>query len=174
MKKLLMAALIGIVMMANTVNAKTLVAYFSATGNTAKVAEKLAKVVEADLFEIKPEQVYTDADLNWRNERSRSSIEMNDKTSRPAIATKVANMSQYDTVYIGFPIWWGREPSIIDTFMESYDFAGKKIIPFATSGSSGIGDTAENLKALAPNAQVDVGKRFTSTVSEKDLSDWVK
>ena len=160
--------------MANTVNAKTLVAYFSATGNTAKVAEKLAKVVEADLFEIKPEQVYTDADLNWRNEKSRSSIEMNDKTSRPAIANKVADMSQYDTVFVGFPIWWGREPSIIDTFMESYDFSGKKVIPFATSGSSDIGDTAENLKALAPNAQVDVGKRFTSSVSEKDLSDWVK
>ena len=174
MKKLLMAILIGVVMMANTVNAKTLVAYFSATGNTAKVAEKLAKVVEADLFEIKPEQVYTDADLNWRNDKSRSSIEMNDKTSRPAIANKVADMSQYDTVFVGFPIWWGREPSIIDTFMESYDFAGKKVIPFVTSGSSGIGDTAENLKALAPNAQVDVGKRFTSSVSEKDLSDWVK
>ena len=161
-------------MMANTVNAKTLVAYFSSTGNTAKVAEKLAKVVDGDLFEIKPEQVYTDADLNWRNERSRSSIEMNDKTSRPAIANKVADMSQYDTVFVGFPIWWGREPSIIDTFMESYDFAGKKVIPFVTSGSSGIGDTAENLKALAPNAQIDVGKRFTTSVSEKDLSDWVK
>ena len=161
-------------MMANTVNAKTLVAYFSATGNTAKVAEKLAKVVEADLFEIKPEQVYTDADLNWRNEKSRSSIEMNDKTSRPAIANKVADMSQYDTVFVGFPIWWGREPSIIDTFMESYDFSGKKVIPFVTSGSSDIGDTAENLKALASNAQVDTGKRFTSSVSEKDLSDWVK
>ena len=174
MKKLLMAALMGVVMMASSVDAKTLVAFFSATGNTAKVAEKLAKVVKGDLFEIKPEQVYTDADLNWRNERSRSSIEMNDKTSRPAIANKVADMSQYDTVYIGFPIWWGREPSIIDTFMESYDFAGKKVIPFVTSGSSGIGDTAENLKALAPNAQVDIGKRFTSTVSEKDLSDWVK
>ena len=161
-------------MMASSVNAKTLVAFFSATGNTAKVAEKLAKVVKGDLFEIKPKQVYTEADLNWRNEKSRTSIEMNDKTSRPAIATKVADMSQYDTVYIGFPIWWGREPSIIDTFVESYDFAGKKIIPFVTSGSSGIGDTAENLKALAPNAQVDIGKRFTSTVSEKDLSDWVK
>ena len=160
--------------MASSVNAKTLVAFFSATGNTAKVAEKLAKVVKGDLFEIKPKQVYTEADLNWRNEKSRTSIEMNDKTSRPAIATKVADMSQYDTVYIGFPIWWGREPSIIDTFVESYDFAGKKIIPFVTSGSSGIGDTAENLKALAPNAQVDIGKRFTSTVSEKDLSDWVK
>ena len=169
-----MAALMGVVMMASSVDAKTLVAFFSATGNTAKVAEKLAKVGKGDLFEIKPEQVYTDADLNWRNERSRSSIEMNDKTSRPAIANKVADMSQYDTVYIGFPIWWGREPSIIDTFMESYDFAGKKVIPFVTSGSSGIGDTAENLKALAPNAQVDIGKRFTSTVSEKDLSDWVK
>ena len=160
--------------MANTVNAKTLVAYFSATGNTAKVAEKLAKVVEADLFEIKPEQVYTDADLNWRNDKSRSSIEMNDKTSRPAIANKVADMSQYDTVFVGFPIWWGREPSIIDTFMESYDFSGKKVIPFVTSGSSGIGDTGKNLKALAPNATVDTGKRFSSSVSEEALADWAK
>ena len=174
MKKLLMMALMGVIMMASTVNAKTLVAYFSATGNTAKVAEKLAKVVKGDLFEIKPEQVYTEADLNWRNEKSRTSIEMNDKTSRPAIANKVADMSQYDTVYIGFPIWWGREPSIIDTFVESYDFAGKKVIPFVTSGSSDIGNTAENLKALAPSAQVDVGKRFASSVSEKVLSDWVK
>ena len=169
-----MAALMGVIMMASSVNAKTLVAYFSATGNTAKVAEKLAKVVEADLFEIKPEQVYTDADLNWRNDKSRSSIEMNDKTSRPAIANKVEDMSQYDTVFVGFPIWWGREPSIIDTFMESYDFAGKKVIPFVTSGSSDIGDTAENIKALAPNAQVDVGKRFTTSVSEQALSDWAK
>lgn len=174
MKKLLMIALMGVVMMANSVDAKTLVAYFSATGTTAQVAEKLAKATGADLFEIKPEQVYTDADLNWRDEKSRSSIEMNDKTSRPAIANKVADISQYNTVYIGFPIWWGREPSIIDTFMESYDFSGKRVIPFVTSGSSGIGDTAENLKALAPNATVDTGKRFSSSVSEEALADWTK
>ena len=170
-------------MMANTVNAKTLVAYFSATGNTAKVAEKLAKVIVAEklekaidiyLFEIKPVEPYTPADLNWHDSQSRSSVEMNDTSSRPAIENKLVNMAQYDTIFIGFPIWWGREPSIIDTFMESYDFSGKKVIPFVTSGSSDIGDTAENLKALAPNAQVDVGKRFTTSVSEKALSDWVK
>ena len=173
MKKLI-AILMGVTMITSTVQAKTLVAYFSATGNTAQVAEKLARVADADLFEIKPEQPYTDADLNWRNEKSRSSVEMNDKTSRPAIASKVADMNQYDTVFVGFPIWWGREPSIIDTFMESYDFSGKKVVPFVTSGSSDIGDTAENIKALAPNAKVDVGKRFTSSVSEKQLADWVK
>ena len=172
MKKLLTAILMGMLMMATTVHAKTLVAYFSATGNTAKVAEKLSKVVDADLFEIKPEKIYTEADLNWRNEKSRSSIEMKDKTSRPAIASKVADMSKYDTVFIGFPIWWGREPSIIDTFMESYDFSGKQVIPFATSGGSGMGDSGSIMQKLAPKAKVDSGKRFSSGVSEKDLKTW--
>ena len=174
MKKLLTAILMGGFMMTTGVEAKTLVAYFSATGTTAQVAEKLAKATGADLFEIKPEQPYTEADLNWHDSQSRSSVEMNDTSSRPAIASKVENMAQYDTVFIGSPIWWGREPSIIDTFMESYDFSGKKVIPFVTSGSSGIGDTAKNLKALAPNATVDTGKRFSSSVSEKALADWAK
>ena len=174
MKKLLLTTLMGVAMMANVAEAKTLVAYFSATGTTAQVAEKLAKVADADLFEIKPVEPYTDADLNWHDSQSRSSVEMNDASSRPAIANKVENMAQYDTVFIGSPIWWGREPSIIDTFMESYDFDGKKVIPFVTSGSSGIGDTSKNLKALAPNAIVDTGKRFSSSVSEETLSDWAK
>lgn len=152
---------------------KILVAYFSATGTTANIAEKIATTTNADLFEIKPEQAYTEADLNWRDEDSRSSIEMKDRTSRPAIASKVENMEQYDVVFIGFPIWWGREPSIIDTFMESYDFTGKKVIPFVTSGSSGIGDTGDNLQQLAPNATVDTGKRFLSTTTEKELADWI-
>ena len=132
---------------------KVLVAYFSATGNTAKVAEEIYKTsteysVETDLFEIKPEQPYTDADLDWHNDQSRSSIEMKDKTSRPKIATSVENMDKYDVVFVGFPIWWGREPAIIDTFIESYNFSGKHIVPFVTSGSSDIGDTYKNIKAF--------------------------
>jgi len=160
--------------MINAAEAKTLVAYFSATGTTAKVAEKLAKAINADLFEIKPVEPYTAADLDWRNEKSRSSVEMNNTSSRPEIAGKIENMAQYDTVFVGFPIWWGRQPSIIDTFMESYDFSGKKVIPFATSGSSDIGDSGKLIQALVPDAKVDTGKRFSGSVSEKTLSDWAK
>ena len=152
---------------------KTLVAYFSASGVTEKVATKLAEAAGADMFEIKPEQVYTKADLNWMDKKSRSSVEMNDRSSRPAIASKVENMSQYDAVFVGFPVWWYREPSIIDTFMEAYDFSGKKVIPFCTSGGSGLGDTAKNLKELAPGARVVDGKRFSPRVTEKDLKEWV-
>lgn len=150
----------------------TLVAYFSATGNTKSVAEKLASSINADLFEIIPEQIYTTEDLNWRNDASRSSVEMKDKNSRPMIASKIENIEQYKFVFVGFPIWWGREPSIIDTFMESYDFAGKTIIPFATSGSSDIGNTYENLQSLAPNAKVLNGKRFPVDVSTDELRTW--
>ena len=107
---------------------KTLVAYFSASGVTAKVAEKLAKAINADLYEIAPEVPYTRDDLNWMNKKSRSSVEMNDRSSRPEIGTKIDNMYQYDTVFVGFPIWWYREPSIIDTFMEAYDFSGKTVV----------------------------------------------
>ena len=152
---------------------KTLVAYFSASGVTEKVATKLADVVGADLFEIKPEQIYTKADLNWMDKKSRSSVEMNDRSSRPAIASKVENMARYDAVFVGFPVWWYREPSIIDTFMEAYDFSGKKVIPFCTSGGSGLADSAKHLKELAPGAQVVDGKRFSPRVSEKDLKEWV-
>ena len=154
-------------------NKKVLVAYFSASGITAGVANKLSKVIGADLFEIKPTQPYTTADLDWTNKKSRSSIEMNDRNSRPAIANKVSDMNQYDIIFVGFPIWWYREPSIIDTFMESYDFSGKQIIPFATSGGSGIGNSGSIMQKLAPKAKVDNGKRFSSGVSEKDLKDWV-
>ena len=174
MKKLFVVILMGIAMMVDVAEARTLVAYFSATGTTAKVAEKLAKITDADLFEIKPKQPYTNEDLNWRNEKSRSSVEMNDTSSRPAIANKVENMAQYDTIFVGFPIWWGREPSIVDTFMESYDFADKKIIPFATSGSSDIGDSGKIIQGLVPNATVDSGKRFPANVSEETLTDWAK
>ena len=120
---------------------KVLVAYFSASGVTAKVAKRLSASIGADLFEIVPEELYTKADLNWMNRKSRSSVEMNDRSSRPAITSKVEDMSGYDVVFVGFPVWWYREPSIIDTFMESYDFSGKKVIPFATSGTSGLGDS---------------------------------
>ena len=174
MKKLLTGILMGGAIMINAAEAKTLVAYFSATGTTAKVAEKLAKAINADLFEIKPVEPYTAADLDWRNEKSRSSVEMNNTSSRPEIAGKIENMAQYDTVFVGFPIWWGRQPSIIDTFMESYDFSGKKVIPFATSGSSDIGDSGKLIQALVPDAKVDTGKRFSGSVSEKTLSDWAK
>ena len=153
-------------------NKKVLVAYFSASGVTAGVADKLSKAIGADLFEIKPAQPYTNADLDWTNKKSRSSVEMDDRNSRPAIANKVTDMSKYDVVFVGFPIWWYREPSIIDTFMESYDFSGKEVVPFATSGGSGMGDSGSIMQKLAPKATVDSGKRFSSGVSEKDLKTW--
>ena len=151
---------------------KTLVAYFSASGTTAKVAKKMAEAIGADLFEIKPETPYSGADLNWQNKNSRSSVEMNDRSSRPAIAVKVADMPQYDVVFVGFPVWWYREPSIIDTFMESYDFAGKTVIPFATSGGSGLGDSAANMQKLAKGAKVVDGKRFSGSASSEELKAW--
>ena len=151
---------------------KKLVAYFSASGTTAKVAKKMAEAIGADLFEIKPETPYTGADLNWQNKNSRSSVEMNDRSSRPAIAVKVADMPQYDVVFVGFPVWWYREPSIIDTFMESYDFAGKTVIPFATSGGSGLGDSAANMQKLAKGAKVVNGKRFSGSASAEELKAW--
>ena len=149
-----------------------LVAYFSASGVTAKIAGRLAGVIGADLFEIKPEVPYTKADLNWQNSKSRSSIEMDDRNCRPAISEKVADMSQYDVIFIGFPVWWYREPSIIDTFMESYDFNGKTVVPFATSGMSPIGESGANMQALAPGAKVEAGKRFPNSVSESELKTW--
>lgn len=151
---------------------KTLVAYFSASGVTAKMAEKLAGAIGADLFEIKPEIPYTNADLDWQNSRSRSSVEMNDKSCRPAIASKVDDMTQYDVVFVGFPVWWYREPSIIDTFMEMYDFSGKTVVPFATSGMSPVGDSGKNMQALAPAAKVVSGKRFPNGVSGDELKKW--
>ena len=153
-------------------NKKVLVAYFSASGVTAGVADKLSKAIGADIFEIKPAQIYTSADLDWTNKKSRSSVEMDDRNSRPAIANKVTDMSKYDVIFVGFPIWWYREPSIIDTFMESYDFSGKQVIPFATSGGSGMGDSGSIMQKLAPKAKVDNGRRFSSGVSEKDLKTW--
>ena len=125
---------------------KKLVAYFSASGVTAKVAKELAQVADANLYEIKPEVNYTNADLDWQNPNSRSSVEMKNKSSRPALADKNADISAYDVIFLGFPIWWYIAPTIINTFLESYDFSDKKIILFATSGSSGFGKTVDNLK----------------------------
>ena len=134
--------------------AKALVAYFSASGRTAKVAEKLAAAMGADSYEIKPEVKYTKADLNWMDKESRSSIEMNDKSFRPAIITGDVDVSGYSTIYLGFPIWWYVAPTLINTFLEAYDFSGKKIILFATSGGSGFGNTVAELKPSAPNAEI--------------------
>lgn len=153
---------------------KVLVAYFSASGVTAKAAAKLAKAAGAELFEIVPEQVYTKADLNWQDKNSRSSVEMNDRSSRPAIKSKVKNMEQYDVVFVGFPVWWYREPSIIDTFMESYDFSGKTVVPFCTSGGSGLGSTSSNLQALAKGAKVIEGKRLSFMATEGSLKKWIE
>ena len=151
---------------------KSLVAYFSASGVTKKVATKLASAIGADIFEIVPKELYTSADLNWMDKKSRSSVEMNDRNCRPEISSKVDDMSKYDTVYVGFPVWWYREPSIIDTFMESYDFSGKTVIPFCTSGGSGLGDSAKNMQALASEAMVIDGKKFSSGVSVEELKKW--
>lgn len=150
---------------------KELVAYFSASGVTKAVAERLAKAVGADLFEIKPKTPYTKADLDWTNKNSRSSVETNNPNSRPEIAEKLLDISGYDTVFIGFPIWWYVAPKIIDTFVESYDFSGKTLVPFATSGGSGMGRTVDVLKNLCPSANWKSGK-VVNGMSEKALADW--
>ena len=151
---------------------KKLVAYFSASGVTKKYAEKVAKLAGADLFEIKPTVPYTREDLNWQNARSRSSLEMKDPDSRPEIAEQLPNMDEYDTVYVGFPIWWYVAPTIIDTFLESYDFSGKTVIPFATSGGSGMGKTGSVLQQVCPAANFKAGK-VINRISERELAQWI-
>ena len=146
-----------------------LVAYFSATGKTEKVAEKLAAVIGADIFEIKPEVKYTKADLNWMNKKSRSSVEMNDKSIRPAIITGNVDVSGYDTIYLGFPIWWYVAPTVINTFLEAYDFSGKKIVLFATSGGSDFGNTAAELQPSAPNAEIVETKVLSGIITEAKI-----
>jgi flavodoxin len=150
---------------------KKLVAYFSASGTTKKAAERLAKATGADLFEIKPKVPYSSADLNWMDKKSRSSVEMSDPSSRPEIAEKIPNLADYDTVFLGFPIWWYVAPRIINTFVESYDFTGKTLVPFATSGGSGMGRTVDELRKLCPNADWKAGKMMNG-VSDKALADW--
>ena len=150
---------------------KKLVAYFSASGVTAKTAKKLAEAAGADLYEIKPAVPYTSADLNWSNKQSRSSVEMGDRSSRPAIADSDANIAAYDVVYVGFPIWWYVAPTIVNTFLESYDFTGKKIVLFATSGGSGFGKAAQGLQPSAPKATIVEGKVNPSSNDVKTLAD---
>lgn len=156
-------------------NSKTLVAYFSASGETARLARTIANACGADLHEIQPAQPYTAADLDWNNSASRSSVEMNDPASRPAVANRVTNMDAYNTVFVGFPIWWYVAPTIVSTFLEAYDFAGKTVIPFATSGGSGMGRTEDILKAFcSPKTRWLPGKRLPSRASEADVRRWVE
>ena len=156
---------------------KVLVAFFSVLGEegvTGKLAARFAERIHADLFQIVPAQPYTKADCDWRNAKSRSSVEMADRASRPAIAAAASNLADYATVFVGYPIWWYREPSIIDTFVEqnAAALAGKTIVPFATSGGSGMGDSTANIQKLAPKAKVVEGKRFRASVSADDLRKW--
>lgn len=152
---------------------KKLVAYFSASGVTARAAESLANAAEADLYEIKPALPYTSANLDWTNKNSRSSVEMSDKSSRPAIAVGDIDISQYDTVFLGFPIWWYVAPTIVNTFLESYDFSGKKIVLFATSGGSGFGRTVDSLKpSVSADTEIIEGKLLNGRISNDDLKSW--
>ena len=144
---------------------QVLITYFSASGVTARVAQEMAEAIGADLYEIAPAEIYTSADLNWMNKKRRSSVEMNDPACRPAIAKIAENMAQYDTVFIGFPIWWYVQPRIIDTFLESYDFTGKTLIPFATSGGSGIGKAEKSMQTMVPNANWKKGALLHSGTS---------
>ncbi len=154
---------------------KPLVAYFSAGGTTARVAKELAKAADADLYEIRPAVAYTSADLNWTDKQSRSSVEMNDPRSRPALADKRADIAAYDTILLGFPIWWGIAPKILNTFLESYDFSGKKIILFATSGGSGMGRTAEALSpSVSKSATIVQGRVLSASSTAASLKAWVE
>ena len=155
--------------------ARILTAYFSASGVTAKAAEAIAKAEGADLFEIRPEKPYTAADLDWRDRNSRSTVEMADPDCRPPVTGTVENMARYDVVFVGFPIWWGREPSVVDTFLDGYDFSGKTIVPFCTSGGSGMGKTAERIASIVGDgAKVEAGKRLGGEVSPEDLKLWTE
>ena len=153
---------------------KTLVAYFSASGVTKKLAQTLADAIGADLFAIEPKVPYTRADLNWMDKQSRSTIEMQNPASRPEIAGTCANIADYDTVFVGFPIWWYVAPTIVNTFLESCDLTGKTVVPFATSGGSGMGKTNEKLAPSCPGAKLLHGKVFNSYSSKADLSAWVE
>ena len=151
---------------------KKLVAYFSASGVTASLAKNLAAAIGADLFEIEPVIRYGKADLDWTNKKSRSSVEKNDKSSRPAVAKKLGNMSEYDEVFVGFPIWWYIAPTIVNTFLEGYDLAGKTIIPFATSGGSGMGETNEYLANSCKGAKLVEGKVLRRNACADELKKW--
>ena len=152
---------------------KNLVAYFSASGNTKKIAEEIAQEGGFDLYEITPQRAYTKADLNWMDKKSRSSVEMNDKSLRPAIAGKELDVSGYDTILLGFPIWWYVAPTITNTFLEAHDFSGKKIVLFATSGGSGFGNTVKELQPSAPDATIVEGK-LLNNVSRQEIGAWLQ
>lgn len=152
---------------------KVLVAYFSATGTTKAAAETLAEATSADIFEIVPSQPYTDDDLNYNDTKSRSTVEQNDPNARPEISGTVENWNEYDVVFIGYPIWWYEEPRIVDTFVEKYDFSGKTVIPFCTSGGSGIGESGSNLEKLTSGAVWMEGQRLQGSVSQSDVESWV-
>lgn len=153
---------------------KTLVAYFSASGTTARVASELASAIGANRYEIEPKTPYTAADLNWNDRTSRSSVEMNDEHCRPEIATAVDDMNAYDTVFVGFPVWWYVEPRIIDTFLESYDFTGKTIVPFATSGGSGLGKAPQRMQQIAASSTVVAGKLLNGRPNAAALRAWAE
>ena len=154
---------------------RILIAYFSASGTTARAAKNLAEAAGADLYEIKPSVPYTRADLNWNDKESRSSVEMNDKSFRPPLADKNAGINAYDTILLGFPIWWYVAPTIINTFLESYDFTGKTIILFATSGGSGFGGTVEGLTgSVSPGTVIREGKLLNGNPSKDSLKRWVE
>ena len=152
---------------------KTLVVYFSATGTTKRIAEKIAAIENADLYEIKPKQPYSSKDLDYSDKKSRTTKEQNDKKSRPEISSEKLNLSGYTTIYIGYPIWWGEEPRIMDTFVENYDFGNIKMIPFCTSGGSGIGNSGSNLAKNAGSGNWQKGARLQSNISDGKLTDWI-
>ncbi len=153
---------------------KTLVAFFSASGNTKRVAEKLAAAIDSDLYEIKPAVPYTSADLNWRDRHSRSSVEMNDPSSRPEVTDYHAKIAGYDRIFLGFPIWWYNAPTVVRSFLESYDFTGKTIILFATSGGSGLGKTAKELASSCPGAAIEDGRLLNGNPAEAALKQWAE
>ena len=153
---------------------KKLVAYFSAQGSTAKVAKTLASAAEADLYEIRPAVPYERRDLNWMDKKARSTVEMQDKSCRPELADTDAPVADADVVFLGFPIWWYREPSIIDSFLDAYDWAGKTVVPFFTSGGSDLGEGQGRIEMLAKGAKVLRGKRFSARASESDLKQWIE
>lgn len=152
---------------------KTLVAYFSASGTTRKIAEMIAEVGDFSLYEITPKELYTSDDLNWMNKKSRSSVEMSNKRIRPEITDTDAHIKEYDTIILGFPIWWYVAPTIVNTFLEKYDFSGKKIVLFATSGGSGFGNTVKELKPSAPGAEIVEGK-LLNRANKQEIEKWVK
>ena len=153
---------------------KTLIAYFSAQGSTAKLAKTLAAAAEAELYEIKPAVPYERRDLNWMDKKSRTTLEMKDPNCRPALADTNAPVAESDVIFLGFPIWWYREPSIIDSFLDAYDWAGKTVVPFFTSGGSDLGEGQDRIEMLAKGAKVLRGRRFNARASESDLKKWIE